>query len=103
MNTAQEGRPDPQYISRGSKRVTAGIFAIAIGLTGMHKFVLGYNLQGVIILLISIVGIITTCLLVGFLILGFMGMLVVIEGIVYLSKSDEEFFQIYQVGKRPWL
>ena len=25
-----------------------------------------------------------------------------IEGIIYLTKSDEEFYNTYQVGKKPW-
>jgi hypothetical protein len=26
----------------------------------------------------------------------------IIEGIIYLTKSDEEFYQTYQVGKKAW-
>jgi len=25
-----------------------------------------------------------------------------IEGIIYLTKSDEEFYQTYQVGQKHW-
>jgi hypothetical protein len=31
-----------------------------------------------------------------------MGVLGLIEGIIYLTKSDEEFYNTYQVGKKPW-
>ena len=26
----------------------------------------------------------------------------VVEGIVYLTKSDEEFYNTYQAGRKPW-
>jgi hypothetical protein len=26
----------------------------------------------------------------------------IIEGIIYLTKSDEEFINTYQVNKKPW-
>jgi len=25
-----------------------------------------------------------------------------VEGIMYLTKSDEEFYNTYQAGKKPW-
>jgi hypothetical protein len=25
-----------------------------------------------------------------------------IEGIIYLTKTDEEFYNTYQVGTKPW-
>ena len=25
-----------------------------------------------------------------------------IEGIIYLTKSDEDFYNMYQVGRKPW-
>jgi len=33
---------------------------------------------------------------------GLAGIIPFVEGIIYLTKSDEEFYQIYQVGRRPW-
>ena len=30
------------------------------------------------------------------------GLVGLIEGIIYLTKSDEEFYNTYQVGKKPW-
>ena len=30
------------------------------------------------------------------------GIIGIIEGIIYLTKSDEEFYNTYQVGKKPW-
>lgn len=64
---------------------------ILFGWLGVHRFVLGDVGGGVLRVLISIV----TCGSLG-------GTLGLIEGIIYLSKSDEEFVQVYQVEQRAW-
>ncbi|MDN3723139.1 TM2 domain-containing protein [Aequorivita sp. SDUM287046] len=73
-----------------NKKILAGILAIVIGSLGIHKFVLGYTQEGIIQIVITIV----TC--------GIGGIIPFIEGIIYLTKSDEEFYQTYQVGKKGW-
>ncbi|MFK5972533.1 MAG: NINE protein [Flavobacteriaceae bacterium] len=73
-----------------NKKVLAGILAILIGSLGIHKFILGYTKEGIIQIIASIV----TC--------GVAGIIPFIEGIIYLTKSDEEFYNTYQVGKKPW-
>ncbi len=30
------------------------------------------------------------------------GIIGLVEGIMYLTKSDEEFYNTYQAGKKPW-
>ena len=77
-----------------NKRVLSGILAILFGALGIHKFILGYQKEGIIMLVLSLLSF-------GFL-AGFMAIIGLIEGIIYLSKSDEEFYQIYQAGRRPW-
>lgn len=57
-----------QY-SRDNKRVLAGVLAIILGSLGVHKFVLGYNNEGFIILGATIVGYATLCILIGWFIL----------------------------------
>jgi len=85
-----------------SKKVPAGICGILLGAVGVHKFILGYTKEGLIMLLSTIVIGLVTCGL-GFLIIGpIMGLIGLIEGIIYLTKSDEEFARIYVVGKRGW-
>jgi len=74
-----------------SKRVLAGILGIFLGTFGLHKFVLGYTTEGLITLGIAII----TC---GTL----SGLLGLIEGIIYLTKSDEEFIYMYQTNKKGW-
>ncbi|MFC0779571.1 TM2 domain-containing protein [Flavobacterium sp. HJSW_4] len=73
-----------------NKKVIAGILGILLGSFGAHKFYLGYQKEGIIQLVVSIV----TCGLGG--IVGF------VEGIIYLTKSDEEFYKTYQVEKKAW-
>jgi len=85
-----------------NKKVLAGILAILLGSLGVHKFILGYNKEGIILLSITLIGILTTCLVIGVFILWIPGIIGLIEGIIYLTKSDAEFYQTYQVGKKPW-
>ena len=73
-----------------NKKMIAGILAIVIGSLGVHKFILGYNKEGII----QIIATIVTC--------GLAGIIPFVEGIIYLTKSDEEFYNTYQVGKKPW-
>ena len=81
---------NPSPIYRDNKKVLAGDVAIMIGGFGIHKFILGYTKEGVLQILMS------------FFSCGLAGVIPFVEGIIYLTKSDEEFYQIYQVGRRPW-
>jgi TM2 domain-containing membrane protein YozV len=76
------------------KKVAAGICGILLGALGIHKFVLGYSTEGLIMLL----GTLFTCGIAGavFSIIG------LIEGITYLTKSDEEFVRTYVQNKKAW-
>lgn len=68
-------------IEGGPSRTTAGILAILLGGIGAHKFYLGNTGMGILYLIFcwtfipAIVGL--------------------IEGIIYLTKSDEEFVKQY--------
>jgi TM2 domain-containing membrane protein YozV len=74
------------------KKMIAGLIAvlgIVYGGWGIHKFYLGYTKEGVVQLLL--------CLACGIgTIIG------VIEGIIYLTKSDDEFVATYVVGQKGW-
>ena len=86
----------------GSKsKVAAGLLAIFLGGLGIHKFYLGYIGPGLVYLLVNTIGWIVTTFLLGIpnIILGIIAF---IEGIIYLTKSDEEFEQIYVIGEKPW-
>lgn len=92
--------PHPHY--QESKKILAGIMGILFGGLGIHKFVLGYTNEGIILLALSIIGVATSCLVIGIFIAGIAGLIGFIEGIIYLTKTDQEFYQTYQVNKRPW-
>lgn len=76
--------------SKENKKLLAGILALFVGYLGVHKFILGYQKEGIIQIIISVV----TC--------GIGGIIPFIEGIIYLTKSDEDFYRTYQVGRKPW-
>ncbi|KGK32059.1 TM2 domain-containing protein [Cellulophaga sp. E6(2014)] len=89
-------------IGGDNKKVLAGVIAIFFGSLGIHKFILGYQKEGIILLVASIIGYATVCLVVGGFILTALWIVGIIEGIIYLTKSDEEFYNTYQVGRKPW-
>lgn len=90
--------PPPAYTAPGStsdkSKVVAGILGILLGALGIHKFYLGYNKEGIIMLLVSVVSM-------GFL-AGVMSIVGLVEGILYLTKTDQEFEAIYVTGQKPW-
>jgi TM2 domain-containing membrane protein YozV len=85
-----------------NKKVLAGILGIIFGCLGVHKFILGYNKEGIILLSITLVGIVLSCIGVGIFMVWAASIVGLIEGIIYLTKSDAEFYATYQVGKKPW-
>ncbi len=79
----------------GSKeKLVAGLLAIFLGTLGIHKFYLGMTKPGLIMLLVSLLtfGVGATV----------MAVIALIEGILYLTKSDEEFNQLYVQGNKEW-
>jgi len=103
-NTANEFKEGwNQATNNGdNKKLMAGILAIVLGSLGIHKFILGYNKEGIILLVATLIGYATSCLGVGVFILMATGIIGLIEGIIYLTKSDEEFYNTYQIGQKPW-
>lgn len=73
-----------------SKRVLCGVMGILFGGFGIHRFVLGDTTGGILRIVISLV----TC--------GIGSLIGFIEGIIYLTKSDEQFVKEYQEGKKAW-
>ena len=90
VTNPNENWNQPQAPYQDNKKIAAGVCALLIGGIGVHKFILGYNKEGVIQILLSVV----SC--------GILGIIPFIEGIIYLTKSDSDFFQTYQVNKRGW-
>ncbi|QCX01397.1 NINE protein [Aggregatimonas sangjinii] len=81
-----------------NKKLIAGILAIVLGSLGIHKFILGYQKEGIIMLVCTVALGAITCGI-GASVMGLIGL---IEGIIYLTKSDAEFYNTYQVGRKPW-
>lgn len=81
---------EQQQPAGADKKIVAGILGILLGGLGIHKFYLGYTSAGIIQIVITLV----TC--------GAGGIIGLIEGIIYLTKSDEEFVQTYVQGQKAW-
>jgi TM2 domain-containing membrane protein YozV len=82
----------PEDVS--SQKMVAGILGILIGSLGIHKFYLGMTGAGLTMLLVTVL----TCGI-GGMVMGIIGL---VEGIMYLIKSDEDFYQTYVVEKKAW-
>jgi TM2 domain-containing membrane protein YozV len=80
--------------SYASKKLAAGICGILIGGLGIHKFILGKQQPGLIMLLVTVL----TCGA-GGVVMGIVGL---VEGIIYLTKNDEDFYQTYYVQGKDW-
>ncbi|MEZ4801323.1 MAG: NINE protein [Gelidibacter sp.] len=85
-----------------NKKILAGVLAIILGGFGVHKFILGYNKEGGILLGITLLGIVLSCVGIGIFVVWITGLIGLVEGIIYLTKSDAEFYATYQIGKKPW-
>jgi TM2 domain-containing membrane protein YozV len=81
-----------------NKKLAAGLLGIFLGSFGLHKFALGYTTPGVIMLVVSLAGGAVTCGAASFV----MGVIGLIEGIIYLTKTPEEFRATYIEATRPW-
>lgn len=73
-----------------SNKVLIGVMGLLLGTFGIHKFMMGYTKEGIIQLVISVV----SC--------GFLGIIGFVEGIIYLTKSDEDFHRTYIEGRKGW-
>jgi TM2 domain-containing membrane protein YozV len=82
----------------GSLRVVAGLLGIFLGMFGIHKFVLGYPREGLIMAAISVLGFPCSA---GTALLAVWAVGAA-EGVLYLVKSDAEFDRIYVQNRQPW-
>lgn len=81
----------PGEQTSNSNRIVCGVCGILLGGLGVHKFILGMTSTGIIQIVITLL----TC--------GTIGPIIgLIEGIIYLTKTDQEFHEIYEVGKKAW-
>lgn len=76
---------DPSWPEKS--KVAAGLLGIFLGTFGVQKFYMGQVGMGVLMLLVSLL----SC----FILSPFSAMYGLVEGIIILTKSDEEFMQQY--------
>jgi TM2 domain-containing membrane protein YozV/cold shock CspA family protein len=90
--------PVPGAFSMGEKnKWIAALLAFVFGALGVHKFYLGKNTAGFIMLAVFLGGIV----LVG--IPSFIvSVIAFIEAIIYVTKSDQRFYDDYVAGDRAW-
>ena len=74
----------------GQKKMVSGILGILLGAWGVHKFYLGNTKEGIIQIALTCV----TC--------GAGGLVGLIEGIIYITKSDDDFEKTYLIEKKKW-
>ena len=84
-------------------KVAAGIFAILLGWLGVHKFYLGHPMAGIVMLIFGGGFFLIGLCFFPFLILScIVSIIAIVEGILYLTKTDEVFHRIYVMGRRGW-
>ncbi|HEY8932498.1 MAG TPA: NINE protein [Rariglobus sp.] len=92
MTTEPPAFPPGKPVSE--QKLVAGLLGILLNGLGVHKFYLGYQKEGLIMLLVSVL----TCGI-GAIVMSPIGL---IEGILYLTKTDEEFERTYLTGRKGW-
>ena len=92
----QPGFSQPPMDSKS--KIAAGLLAIFLGSLGIHKFYLGYSGAGIVMLLVTLLASIVTLGLAA----AIMSLIALIEGIIYLTKTDEQFYYTYVAGKKSW-
>jgi TM2 domain-containing membrane protein YozV len=86
--------PSGSSIPGSEKKLVAGLLGILLTCLGIHKFYLGYTKEGLIMLLVSVL----TCGVAA----PVMGVIGLVEGIIYLTKTDAEFVATYVTNKKGW-
>jgi TM2 domain-containing membrane protein YozV len=84
------GGPNQMPPNVSNTKLAAGLCGILLGGLGVHKFILGYTTEGIITIVASLL----TC--------GVFSLVSLIEGILYLVKSEQEFYETYMLNKKPW-
>jgi TM2 domain-containing membrane protein YozV len=77
-------------------KIVAVLLAFFLGALGGHKFYLGYTKEATTMLLVTLIG---SILIFPALVMSIIGL---VEGILYLTKSDEEFVSTYVDNKKGW-
>ena len=97
-------------VGQSPNRVAAGVCGIFFGQFGVHKFIAGLTSGAVTMLCITLGGLVAglglMCIFPPAIFLifapGVMHIIGLIEGIIYLCCTDEQFYVKYVVQKRQW-
>jgi TM2 domain-containing membrane protein YozV len=81
-------QPLPPGIS--DKKILIGIMGILLGSYGVHRFLLGDTTGGILRIVLT------------FVTFGLASLIGIIEGIIYLTKTDEQFYYEYIVNRKDW-
>jgi TM2 domain-containing membrane protein YozV len=81
-----------------NRKLAAGLTGVFLGAFGVHKFILGYTKPAIVMLVVSLAGGAVTCGLASFV----MGVIGLIEGIIYLTKTTAEFQAEYIDAEKDW-
>jgi TM2 domain-containing membrane protein YozV len=86
--------PQASPFAGEKNKLVAGILGILLGAFGVHKFYLGYTKEGIIMIAVTFV---------SFGMLAWVTSIVgLVEGILYLIKTDEDFHATYVAGQKGW-
>ncbi len=85
-------RKDFDKTGMGLVAIILGV--VGLGWLGVHKFVMGRKKQAIISIVVSVV----TCGIGA----GIMTIISLVEGIIYLTKTDAEFQNDYVYGSKEW-
>ena len=100
-DAAVEIYPDPASpipaVYGEKNKFVAGLLALFIGTFGVHKFYLGYNRAGLIMLGCTLLG-----WILFFLPTMIVGVIAFVEAIIYMTRTDEQFHDTYEVGRKEW-
>lgn len=101
---AADGKATNIFVMRGpaigqvgqKNKIAAALLAFFLGGLGVHKFYLGLIPQGLIMLVCGTIG--------WFLILPGVAVwiIAIVEFVIYLTKTDDQFYQDYEVRKQGW-
>jgi TM2 domain-containing membrane protein YozV len=75
----------------------AAVLAFVLGTLGIHKFYLGYKNEGIIMLVVSLVG--SLCFGLGPLV---MFVISLIEAVKYVTLTQADFERIYVLNSKSW-
>ena len=95
INIYAVGQPPVGQVGDKNK-IAAALLALFVGSLGIHKFYLNKSNAGVVMLLCGTIG--------WLLILPGMAMCLIafIEFIIYLTKTDQQFYDDYVAGNKAW-